>query len=72
MITYFIPKFNSGAHKILELLLFYFFFCTAVLYMQWALSVTGGIGFGIMGLGSTSSMQQVPYFFSFLYSAIFQ
>ena len=27
-------------------------------YVQWALSVTGGIGYGFMGLGSQSSMQQ--------------
>ena len=27
-------------------------------YLQWALSVTGGIGYGFMGLGSHSSMQQ--------------
>ena len=36
-------------------------FCsyTASLYVQWAISVTGGIGYGFMGLGSTSSLQQV-------------
>lgn len=27
-------------------------------YVQWALSVTGGIGYGFMGLGSPSSLQQ--------------
>jgi hypothetical protein len=31
---------------------------TISLYVQWALSVTGGVGYGYMGLGSPSILQQ--------------